>query len=70
MISAVERIRSDAAHAEMMARTRRRTCQHFPAACETSRPDDRRQTAIASYQADPEQVGRVLLLYSGGLDTA
>jgi argininosuccinate synthase len=25
---------------------------------------------IASYQADPEQVGRVLLLYSGGLDTS
>jgi argininosuccinate synthase len=25
---------------------------------------------IASYQADPEQIGRVLLLYSGGLDTS
>jgi argininosuccinate synthase len=25
---------------------------------------------IASYQADPDQVGRVLLLYSGGLDTS
>ncbi len=25
---------------------------------------------IASYQADPEQVGKVLLLYSGGLDTS
>ena len=25
---------------------------------------------IASYQADPEQVARVLLLYSGGLDTS
>ena len=25
---------------------------------------------IASYQADPEQMGRVLLLYSGGLDTS
>src|SRR5205823_9230897 len=24
----------------------------------------------ASYEADPEQVGRVLLLYSGGLDTS
>src|ERR671934_1066162 len=24
----------------------------------------------ASYQADPERVGRVLLLYSGGLDTS
>jgi len=28
------------------------------------------QTPIASYQADPEQVNRVLLLYSGGLDTS
>ncbi len=27
-------------------------------------------TRIASYQADPEQIGRVLLLYSGGLDTS
>src|SRR3954468_13060508 len=25
---------------------------------------------VASYQADPAQVGRVLLLYSGGLDTS
>jgi argininosuccinate synthase len=25
---------------------------------------------IASYQADPAEVGRVLLLYSGGLDTS
>ena len=25
---------------------------------------------IASYQADPGEVGRVLLLYSGGLDTS
>jgi argininosuccinate synthase len=28
------------------------------------------QGPIASYQADPDQVGRVLLLYSGGLDTS
>ena len=28
-----------------------------------------RQQPIAAYQADPEQIGRVLLLYSGGLDT-
>jgi argininosuccinate synthase len=27
-------------------------------------------TPIASYEADPAQVGRVLLLYSGGLDTS
>jgi argininosuccinate synthase len=34
--------------------------------------DENRREAprIASYQADPEQVGRVLLLYSGGLDTS
>jgi argininosuccinate synthase len=31
------------------------------------RPDSPR---VASYQADPDQVGRVLLLYSGGLDTS
>jgi argininosuccinate synthase len=31
----------------------------------TSRPP-----RVASYQADPESVGRVLLLYSGGLDTS
>src|SRR5438067_4638950 len=32
----------------------------------TARPTER----IASYQADPDEVGRVLLLYSGGLDTS
>ncbi len=33
--------------------------------------DERRTAArIASYQADPAEVGRVLLLYSGGLDTS
>jgi argininosuccinate synthase len=32
-------------------------------------PDGNAQP-IASYQADPESVGRVLLLYSGGLDTS
>src|SRR6187549_2640671 len=31
---------------------------------------EHRSPRIASYQADPEQVGRVLLLYSGGLDTS
>src|SRR3954463_6489923 len=29
-----------------------------------------RSPRIASYLADPEKVGRVLLLYSGGLDTS
>src|SRR6266513_991081 len=29
-----------------------------------------RTPRIASYQADPAEVGRVLLLYSGGLDTS
>ena len=41
-------------------------------ACLTAAPmsaqDDVRR--IASYQADPAEVGRVLLLYSGGLDTS
>jgi len=32
--------------------------------------DVQRHAPIASYQADPESVGRVLLLYSGGLDTS
>ncbi len=32
--------------------------------------DESRAPRIASYQADPESVGRVLLLYSGGLDTS
>ena len=31
---------------------------------------ERPHPPIASYEADPEQVGRVLLLYSGGLDTS
>src|SRR5215213_9873996 len=31
---------------------------------------DNEAPRIASYQADPSQVGRVLLLYSGGLDTS
>ncbi len=31
---------------------------------------DRRTQRTASYEADPDQVGRVLLLYSGGLDTS
>jgi argininosuccinate synthase len=34
-----------------------------------SEPDGA-QPRIASYQADPAEVGRVLLLYSGGLDTS
>jgi argininosuccinate synthase len=33
-------------------------------------PEPRPQTRIASYQAVSDQVGRVLLLYSGGLDTS
>ncbi len=31
---------------------------------------DRNRTPIASYEARPDEVGRVLLLYSGGLDTS
>ena len=38
----------------------------FAAAMDEGAP----HSPIASYQADPEQVGRVLLLYSGGLDTS
>src|ERR671917_2761411 len=32
--------------------------------------DDRRHTRTASYEAEPSEVHRVLLLYSGGLDTS
>jgi argininosuccinate synthase len=32
--------------------------------------EDRAYVPTASYEADPDQVGRVLLLYSGGLDTS
>ena len=35
-----------------------------------SRQPDALPRPTASYEADPEQVGRVLLLYSGGLDTS
>ena len=40
--------------------------------CKTAAPVSEPQTSprIAGYQADPERVGRVLLLYSGGLDTS
>ena len=33
-------------------------------------PEPQASRPIASYEADPESVGRVLLLYSGGLDTS
>jgi argininosuccinate synthase len=33
-------------------------------------PETGPESRVATYQADPEQVGRVLLLYSGGLDTS
>jgi len=39
-------------------------------ACQTAAMPEARQEPIASYQAHPEDVGRVLLLYSGGLDTS
>ncbi len=42
-----------------------------PGAWQTCAPmSDAAAPRIASYQADPAQVGRVLLLYSGGLDTS
>ena len=34
------------------------------------RSPDRNRAPIASYEANPDEVGRVLLLYSGGLDTS
>src|SRR5262249_44666260 len=62
VIRAVERIRSGLCMHWILAAVR-----HFPAQV----ADERQQAPrIASYQADPESVGRVLLLYSGGLDTS
>jgi len=43
------------------------TVRDFAPAMDQPQP---RATRIASYQALPEEVGRVLLLYSGGLDTS
>src|SRR5688572_12677848 len=60
-IREIEAIRS-APHGYMMA-----TLQDFLAPMAETKPSAPR---IASYQADPEGVGRVLLLYSGGLDTS
>ena len=37
---------------------------------EVRRVADPSQTRVASYLAEPDEVGRVLLLYSGGLDTS
>src|SRR5947199_1966003 len=37
---------------------------------EVHRVADPARTRVASYLAQPEEVGRVLLLYSGGLDTS
>jgi argininosuccinate synthase len=42
--------------------------RHF--AAQVAEEEAQRTPRIASYQADPEAVGRVLLLYSGGLDTS
>jgi argininosuccinate synthase len=38
--------------------------------CCATVPEPPDSVRIASYQADPERIGRVLLLYSGGLDTS
>ena len=38
--------------------------------CAAPVPGASESPRIASYQADPDEVGRVLLLYSGGLDTS
>jgi argininosuccinate synthase len=42
----------------------------MPEATELHRVAEPGQVRTASYEADPGQVGRVLLLYSGGLDTS
>jgi argininosuccinate synthase len=42
----------------------------MPAKTEVRRVAEPGQVRTASYEADPEQVARVLLLYSGGLDTS
>jgi argininosuccinate synthase len=66
VISATDAIRASRRIAGIIADRRR----PFTATCKTARPVSAGQQPIAAYQADPEQVGRVLLLYSGGLDTS
>ena len=41
-----------------------------PIRTEVHRVADPEATRVASYLAQPGEVGRVLLLYSGGLDTS
>src|SRR5437763_7106742 len=68
VISIVERIRTSRSTPLSLTAATPTTSgvlPHCPPMTET--PAQRR---IASYQADPDQVGRVLLLYSGGLDTS
>src|SRR5919201_1174319 len=65
VIRATETMRSSRSTAGIIA------ASPSPTACETSRPvSEARPQRIASYEADPEKIGRVLLLYSGGLDTS
>src|SRR3989337_2900905 len=41
-----------------------------PSNTQVHRVADPKATRVASYLAEPDEVGRVLLLYSGGLDTS
>ena len=63
MISIVETIRIARCTGGILAAGSEQT-RHTPASMADQAP------RIASYQADPAEVGRVLLLYSGGLDTS
>ena len=69
MISATETMRRARRTAPMIADLRGARALRPTAACETSPVAEHPVERTASYEADPEQVGRVLLLYSGGLDT-
>ena len=66
VIRAVERIRS--ARATALHDGGRRSSS--PATLPASDDESAEHTPIASYEARPGDVGRVLLLYSGGLDTS
>ncbi len=67
MISAVEMMRAGLCTTWIVARRIDGVVRDFHAIV----ADERHKTAgAASYLADPDEVGRVLLLYSGGLDTS
>src|SRR6476469_7964160 len=71
VIIATERMRSTRRTGQSLRTAAAAALLHPLGACETSRPvPESPPRRTASYEADPEQVGRVLLLYSGGLDTS